>query len=560
MHEEPVQDDDESPETNNSVDHDADQSVVTWLREALGANLLAYLLGCEVQSIPSLAYRQISFTVEQRSILSELATLREQIPHTLGDVPVAEIMATIVTQLDQSGRSVARALRLRVIGREDIPTGQDELERCSIGLALDVYPVLLLPPESDPLPMPIGQPANFRLSSLIFHHPQAKAFTEAALRDATLKSVFTHEDDHSGRSAMVYRNTGSGGGLQLMLLPDMILRNAWQHLEGHDTSPEMFVNEAVNELRAVRSALAGKGGTATAKVAFAGVLLPPGEQFNVGNGTVRAVTDADRRFAPESLKQQLTGTDSTVINYDGDVLLEYKFPYKVRVFAYDFMETRSSWPQDMLPPSEIEQVVRRLRFSLMVAVERDSRVQIVPTWRAFDEPLNQGSSIGWSDPREGGGITATQLTSEEVATWREWYAYLDNHHVNKIELALTRILRAAAERREPSDVLIDSVIAWENLFGTREGEPTFRVSTCLAKLLAQSVEERLSLKKKFSDIYSLRSKVVHGGRDLKREENPLCYEALDVAIHAVKVLVSERADILALGDGASRSAVLLLRD
>jgi hypothetical protein len=48
--------------------------------------------------------------------------------------------------------------------------------------------------------------------------------------------------------------------------------------------------------------------------------------------------------------------------------------------------------------------------------------------------------------------------------------------------------------REPMDVFIDAVIAWESLFGTTEGEPTFRVTTCLAALLEDDPARRVELK------------------------------------------------------------------
>jgi hypothetical protein len=242
------------------------------------------------------------------------------------------------------------------------------------------------------------------------------------------------------------------------------------------------------------------------------------------------VTGADRKLAPESLKGQLSGTDSTgtttFINYDGDILLEYEFPYKVRLMPLETGQDEApiEWPDDMHAPDEIEQTVIRMRFSLMLAVERDQRAQLVPTWRRFDEPINAGFSYSWSDPRQGTGIMPIQLTETEVEEWRRWYALLNGTSVAKIELALTRILRAIAERREPSDVLIDSVIAWENLFGTKEGELTFRVTTCLAKLLEQDGDARLALKARLGKIYALRSKVVHGSGALKHSEYPLCNE------------------------------------
>lgn len=181
----------------------------------------------------------------------------------------------------------------------------------------------------------------------------------------------------------------------------------------------MFAEEAVKELRLVRDVLAGKSRIVTAKLAFAGVLLPPGTRFDIGNGTVRSVTDADRQFVPESLKGQLAGADlsgvTTTINYDGDVLLEYKFPYRVKVLQGGLGETPPSWPNDMLPPPDLERTSVRLRFSLMLAVEREQRAQLVQTWRSFDEPLNQGYGASWNDPRQGTGIMPMQLTDAEVA-------------------------------------------------------------------------------------------------------------------------------------------------
>ena len=194
----------------------------------------------------------------------------------------------------------------------------------------------------------------------------------------------------------------------------------------------------------------------------------------------------------------------------------------------------------------------------MLAVEREYRVLLVQTWRAFDEPFSFGIAHSWSDPRHGTTLMPTQLTPAEVGAWGEWYDRLNAPEVDKIDLALSRILRAVAERREPSDVLVDSVIAWENLFGTKEGEPTFRVTACLAKLLAQGTEARLALRTKLARIYALRSKVVHGSGMLRDEELPLCFEALEIAIRAVRILVTDRMDILRLPDGAGRGAALLL--
>jgi hypothetical protein len=318
----------------------------------------------------------------------------------------------------------------------------------------------------------------------------------------------------------------------------------------------------IEQLRLIRDVLAGKTRPIQAKLAFAGVLLPPNKRLELSDGVVRPVTEAERKLAPDSLKGQLSGTDasgnSTVINYDGDVLLECQFPYKVRVQRSGPTEISRPWPEDMRPPSALERAAIRLRFSVMLAVERETRAQLVQTWRYFDEPVQHAPAVSWSDPRRGTGIMPTQLTEAEVTAWGEWYGRLSTAHVDRIELALSRILRAIAERHEPSDVLIDSVIAWENLFGTKEGEPTFRVTTCLAVLLEESLQARKDRRKRLADIYGLRSKVVHGSGNVRGREYPMCYEALDTAIGAIRVLVTDRTDILELPDGAARSNHLLL--
>jgi hypothetical protein len=386
---------------------------------------------------------------------------------------------------------------------------------------------------------------------------------EAVLRDAIFQNVFYAGNEATGQVANIYRNTGNGGGPQLVMLAEMLLGAAWRRVADDGRSPELFAMEAVKEVQLARKLLSGKPHTIAACIAFAGGLLPPDARLEILEGVVRPITDADRALAPESLKGQLTGTDAagttTLINYDGDILLEYNFPYKIRAMKQD-SDGAITWPKDMNPPAQLEQVVMRLRFSFMLAVDRETRVQLVQTWRYFDEPLGFIKSMSWSDPRQGTGIVPVQLTNGEITAWGEWYKKLSTVHVDRIAVALSRILRAIAERREPSDVLIDSVIAWENLFGTKEGEPTFRVTMCLAKLLRESSADRLALKSRLSTIYALRSRVVHGGDNLRQEDYPMCQEALDIAISAVRALLTTRTDVLKLPDGAPRSAALLLGD
>jgi hypothetical protein len=537
------------PDTKSPLD----LSVLTRVEEAIGGRLLAYILDCEIEALPALLSGDIRLTERQHAIVSSFSALRKSIPETLDDLSVKLLVRGCLTQSGEDGKSMATSLRGPVAEDEHIPAGQDDIERALILLAVDAYPLLLLSP--DPALPAIVNSFGPHIAKLLFRHPQQESFGEAVLQDPVLRDIYASKDEPAGHLITVPRGTDKDEQ-QLLLLSDMLLRSAWRQLAVEESTLSRFIVAGLEELRTIRAVFAGEKRTITAKLAFTGVLLPPGQKLKISEGVVRAVNELDRRSAPESLKGQLSSTDSsgvsTVINYDGDVLFEYK----VRV-----RHTHTVPPSPALSarqPPGLQRTVVRLRFSLLLAAQRGYRVQLVETWRAVDMPLSPGIAMSWHDPRHGAGLSAIQLTEADMQAWSEWYTRLNAVAASKIEVALTRILRAIAERREPSDVLIDSVIAWESIFGTKEGEPTFRVTMCLAKLLKEDAKAREELKARLGEIYKLRSKVVHGGGVLKVNEHPLCNEALDVAIQAMRILIADRTDILKLADGAERSKVLLL--
>lgn len=550
----------------NEVSESVDLSILPWVEQFIGSDFLAYLFAVDKEMLPALVAGKSPLNNGQLEVVDVLTTLKAAVPSELDEGGVSEVVRARLTQLGADGIVVSRSIHNHTRGIDEaLPATKDEIEAALVSMTLDAYPAFLLPPDPAIIPIQFMERPSIRVTSMLFGHPQRTAFNDAVLRDVVLKKVFQQQSEHSGIYGMVYQNSGRGGSLQLIMLPEILLRTAWRHMEGCDRSPEAFAAQALQELQLVRDAFAGKRRFVTAKLGLMGVLLPNATTcLELSDGVVRAITEADRKLAPEVLKGQLRGTDSagntTIVNYDGDLLLEYRFPYRVRAVDRPMDASPSDFPEDMRPPAELDRMLLRLRFSLMLAVERENRVQIVPTWRYVDDPLSIGHAMSWSDPRQGVGIMPIQLTETDVVAWGEWYARLGTAHVARVELALSRILRALAERREPSDVLIDSVIAWENLFGTKEGEPTFRITTCLAVLLENSFDARADLKKKLSDIYALRSKVVHGSRNLKQSEYPLCQEALEIAIRAIRMLTTIRTDILELPDGAARSTALLLGD
>ncbi|MHB8613786.1 MAG: hypothetical protein ACYDAL_15390 [Candidatus Dormibacteraceae bacterium] len=536
------------------------QPIVGPLKGALGESLLAYMLGLQAP-VQVEAWSAVNLTTQQRDVVGLLG----QIAAT-GFVQAApeesrnDLVRALVMQQSPDGTPLARILRAQAGATESPPAAGDPVEQAILRLAFDAYPAFLLPPKPQ---FRVASPINIEATALILRHPASRTFAEGVKADSTLGRAFV-ERDQVGLVTWVWRSTGSGGTIQLELLPELILHAAWRHVGGLAPSPGSFGAESRVQLNLVRNLLAGQPQNVTAKYAFTGILLPDGvSRVDLSGATLEAVTDADREIAPEVLKQQITHTgrtgEVTTANYDGDVVLRMSFPLRVRVEAPPDAGEVNAWPEDMHLPPSLDRCVERLRLSLLLAVRRDFAAQLLPTWRYFDDPFGHGLAASWFDPRNAAGFVPIRLSAEEVQSVREWYHTLSHPRLDKIGVALRRIIKAVAERREPADVLIDSVIAWENMFGTSEGEPTLRVTASLTILLEPNLDKREALRRDLNAIYKLRSKLVHGSYEFRPSDGPLCQAALDVALRALKVLAEKRVDVLEKADGAERSLYVMLR-
>jgi hypothetical protein len=154
----------------------------------------------------------------------------------------------------------------------------------------------------------------------------------------------------------------------------------------------------------------------------------------------------------------------------------------------------------------------------------------------------------------------TVLSTHEVTAWNRWIDVVMSADLSHLNLAVTRTLRALTERRDPSDTLIDAVIAWESLFGATS-ESTLRVSASLARLLHPAGEERDQARTRYRDIYVLRSNIVHGNRfrSTPQQIHQSGQEAADASLQAISALLIQRRDLLAL-DSADRSLKIIMED
>lgn len=230
------------------------------------------------------------------------------------------------------------------------------------------------------------------------------------------------------------------------------------------------------------------------------------------------------------------------------------------------MRIRVVQPSELPPENQALENVARVRRLVLLA-----RLAVILADSNVGDPLKPlpGFYIVTS-PYMGfmGGMTAPQLdsprlgrplplTSEEMTGVVSWIDLLTTRSANNVNIALERIVAATSERISMEDVLIDSVMAWENLVGT-DGESTFRVTASLSRLLEADPTSRRQRHQELKRVYSLRSRVVHGEPTSASAVREGADNALKVAKEAVVAIFTQKPWLLDLASSAERADAILL--
>jgi hypothetical protein len=130
---------------------------------------------------------------------------------------------------------------------------------------------------------------------------------------------------------------------------------------------------------------------------------------------------------------------------------------------------------------------------------------------------------------------------------------IDPIKVPGLPVAMDR-LRAVFERYEPGEPgrLVDAVTGLEALFlsGGLTGELKYRLQVRIARLLEADIDKRVSLAKRFSKLYDLRSKVVHTGTQGSVKDT----DAQELQRFAVELLRRALAELILSDFAAGKDA------
>lgn len=469
----------------------------------------------------------------------------------------AQLLVDSLGGVTPDGMTVANHLRTLAGGSLPDVSSSDSIAQLLGKLGRGSYPLFLI---RRPHEMPGLGPS---LTASLFHHPLHKSFVKEVLADSELSRLYPAESDTSGRHGVVIQSTGSARTHQAELLASSLLSDAFVRatLLG-DGTPQAFVNEAVTAIHRLRSLLRGEAQNTPVLVGFTNVLLPQGAVVELPWGVLRELTQAQRQqLVLPALEGMLTHTDGetrVTVSYSGDVVLETEMPLRIQV-EQEFPEVGGvDLPRDTT--DIFEQQLGLVAMSFALAINREPPVLPVSTWRLVFDPFGHGPQLSWSDASRHTAGPPYQLREADAVDVQRWGRKVQDAHASEIDVTVRRLISAIALRRDPADALIDTVICWENLFGSRQGETTLRISAAMAWLLEQDSTARAELQSEIKDIYSVRSDLVHGNpptrrRDPSRLAAEVRAPAIRLTIQALRRLYKDRPELI--GDAARATKLLL---
>ena len=534
------------------------------LLETFGPRLLAYLCNVDEQRVHDRFRENAPLPTQSEDALAQLIPLAERVARERLDhpgLPVSLSLDVLGVVPDGAGTSIGNMIRLSAGGEIEGPPTRlrdaDQVKVVLFRLARDAYPQLLVP---------VDEPWHHMHLSF-FRHPSRAELQRAVHEDEHLSRMYPSDDGDLGRGGVVFNSLGRGGTIQSVMFGETLIQASWDLATMSVPSPSLTsLYEAIgSSVDVLRSAISGRSTETRALLAFTGITTS-GRSIETPWGVLRPITDDERSSAPSMLEGAVSGTDSkgknVTVSYAGEVVLDTALPFALTVHEWqvgdEFPDAR--FPEQLEGAKALRRRSEGLQLAVLLAVERPPGRWATArfAWHWIADPTAQGRSIGWADPKSSPAFMPTELSAEECEGLRGWCNLIERHWVSTVDIAVRRVLSAAQTRSDPSDRLVDSVIAWENLFGTTEGEPRLRISSAMAWLLADSAPDRIDLQLEIKQLYDDRSKIVHGGTFNETAISEKANRALELALSSLRELFSGRSDVLALHDGSARSLKLIL--
>ena len=341
---------------------------------------------------------------------------------------------------------------------------------------------------------------------------------------------------------MIHHPYGGRGQPFSSLVGSLLISASDQmYVLGLEQSKSSFARLALENYEQLRRAARGEQVRAYHVAGFSGISLPEGTHVQTPWGVLRPAPAPLETLISEVHGRATTSILATlrltpiVISHETDPQF---FPPNEQWTSQTSQRERM---RHLLPLACALATIDRERWrpgeNIPLSV-LSSRCRCAPmvTFESFILPLSSGHAYYSGDRSFSPMPHDVTVESEQLVEIEEWTHRLERHH-DTLQVATKRIVSAIAQRWDMSDALIDAVIAWESIVGTKT-EGVFRVTAALAKLLEQESSRRAALRKELGKVYDVRSRVVHGELVNFAHVWEAADRAIDVCLRALRALYS----------------------
>jgi hypothetical protein len=373
------------------------------------------------------------------------------------------------------------------------------------------------------------------LFPLVLRHPRFDALLHALEADPPFANAFA-AGPRSGVRTMIWTSSwGHAQTVQLPSMPWMLLVDGYRRVRalGRGVRLADFVSEVLAALELARRAASKGRCEVPALVVMRGGHVQPGKALNTAFGKLHALTPLQRELAPSAAGGELAleTTITTAFSFAADL-------------------ESAQVPAGETPPWML---LREQAWRLAEAALLSYRTLLLPCWLVSLQPFAAGV-VPVPEPTALSPPLRSAILGDELSDWTNRL----NDGDSTVALARSRLVSALL-RPDPTDGVVDAVVAWEALFGDSSGELRFRIAAAMAWLLApDDADSRDALFTEVRDLYDVRSRLVHGGASPPFAElSRLRSRATEIGVAAVLALYADPRGLVA--EKQRRSQILALR-
>lgn len=258
------------------------------LMEALGLPLLSYLCAVDEVAMRDRLEGAGDLPASADSVLfGQLLPLAERVARAKAEhrgLPAAFALQPLGERTDTSPWGLGNLMRLEAGGAipEQLITdvANDPVKKALAHMALDAYPVLLAPVDSD-----------WEIPGLsMFRHPKRVDLSSALETDSDLSRLFPEEDPGLGRRGFIYTSLGRGGTCQSVMFGETVIQAAWYSatIRTARPTPQDLVETVLRFVDLLREAAAGGRPTVQSLIVFTGFITAGGKVVETPWGNSQA--------------------------------------------------------------------------------------------------------------------------------------------------------------------------------------------------------------------------------------------------------------------------------